>query len=61
MAWSMEEEFEKWAETNARVWVDRLITLLREKGVVLDIKGLEYLLIKAFQAGYDYGKDNAKK
>lgn len=57
----MEEEFEKWAEANAKVWVDRLITLLREKGVVLDIKGLEYLLIKAFKAGRAYGKDNVKK
>lgn len=57
----MEEEFDKWAETNARVWVDRLITLLREKGWVLDIKGLEYLLIKAFKAGRAYGKDNVKK
>lgn len=57
----MEEEFEKWAETNARVWVDRLVTLLREKGVVLDIKGLEYLLIRAFKAGYGYGKNDVEK
>ena len=57
----MEEEFEKWAETNARVWVDRLITLQRENGVVLDIKGLEYLIIRAFKAGRAYDKDNAKK
>lgn len=57
----MEEEFEKWAEKKARVWVDRLTTLQREKGVVLDIKGLEYLVIKAFQAGYDYGKKDVEK
>lgn len=57
----MEEEFEKWAETNARVWVDRLITLQREKGVVLDIKGLEYIIIRAIKAGYGYGKNDVEK
>lgn len=57
----MEEEFEKWAEKKARVWVDDLITLQRKKGVFMSICSLEYLVIKAFKEGHAYGKDNVKK
>lgn len=61
MAWSMEEEFEKWAEKKARQWVNDLITLQRKKGVFMSICSLEYLIIKAFKEGRAYDKDNAKK
>lgn len=56
MAWSMEEEFEKWAEKKARVWVDSLITLQREKGVFMSINNLEHVIIKALREGRAYGK-----
>lgn len=57
----MEEEFDKWAEKKARVWVDNLITLQRKKGVFMSINNFEYVIIKALKEGHAYGKDNVKK
>lgn len=57
----MEEEFEKWAEKKARVWVDNLITLQREKGVFMSINNLEHVIIKALREGRAYGKNDIEK
>jgi len=51
----MEEDFEKWAEEKAYKWVEGF-RKLRNKGKLLDDKGLRYVLIKAFRAGYVYNK-----
>ena len=57
----MKEEFEKWAEKKARVWVDNLITLQREKGVFMSINNLEHVIIKALREGRAYGKNDVEK
>lgn len=57
----MEEEFDKWAEKKARVWVDNLITLQRKKGVFMSINNLEYVIIKALREGCAYSKNDVEK
>lgn len=57
----MEEEFEKWAEEKAAKWVDTIIKVQRMKKVFLSIAGLEYVILKAFKAGYSYGKNDVEK
>lgn len=57
----MEEEFEKWAEEKTAKWIDTIIKVQRMKKVFLSIAGLEYVILKAFKAGYSYGKNDIEK
>ena len=57
----LDEKFENWAAGKAREWVNALIERQRERGLVLNICGMEYLILKALRAGRDYKEEPEKE